>query len=69
MLERKCNNVLRSLELNVSKALCQPFRDDHLDPSHGLAGIPPILREKFIAETGKSQEVVIPGSIRIYDRN
>lgn len=54
MLERKYNNILRSLELNVTKAMCQPFRDDHLDPSHGLAGTPPILREKFIVETRKS---------------
>lgn len=43
----------------------QPFRDDHFDPSLGLTGIPPTLREKFLVETRKPEGFGIYGFARI----
>lgn len=65
MLEGKRNNILRSLERSRDKAMRKPFRDDHLDPSHGLACIPPTLRESFLVEKRKSQGLGIPSSASI----
>lgn len=47
----------------------QPFRDDHFDPSLGLASIPPTLRENFLVETRKPQGFGIYGFARIWNRN
>lgn len=64
MLEGKRNNILRSLERSGAKTVPQPFRDDHFDPSHGLASIPPTLREDFLVKTRKSQESGFPILVR-----
>ena len=60
MLEGKRNNIFRSLERSGDKTVPQPFCDDHFDPSHGLASIPPTLREDFLVETRKSQDFGFP---------
>lgn len=65
MLEGKRNNILRPLELKGDKTTPKSFSNDHLDPSYGLAGIPPTLREDFLAETRKSQGFEILGYARI----
>lgn len=69
MLEGKRNDILRSLKRSGDKAMRKPFRDDHLDPSHGLASIPPTLREGFLVEKRKSQGIGIPSCASIWNQN
>lgn len=65
MLKGHVDNIFESLERWGSIGACETLSDDDLDTTEGVSGIPVLMVENLMVESGESQGILISVSIKI----